>query len=311
MPTDPRIGSRIGGYTIESMLGRGGMSVVYLAEDTRLDRRIALKVMAEELAENESFRTRFVREAKMAANLEHPNIVPLYDAGEIDGVLYLAMRVIRGTDLRQVIDSEGAIDPARAMVIGRQVASALDAAHRAGLVHRDVKPGNILLAKDGDEEHAYLSDFGLTKQVSSDSGLTKTGTFMGTVDYVAPEQIRGSEVDGRTDQYSLGCVMTGTVPFVKDQDVATLFAHVEDERPRVSARQPSFPEALSDAVVRAMAKRQEQRFDTCQAFVQAARLALVEAPSTPVVAPTIVAAPPPSSGPPVVRLPPLPLLRPR
>jgi len=172
------------------------MSVVYLAQDTRLDRRIALKVMAEELSENESFRTRFVREAKLAANLEHPNIVPLYDAGEVDGVLYLAMRVIRGTDLRHVIDSERAIDPERAMAIGRQVASALDAAHRAGLVHRDVKPGNILLARDGDEEHAYLSDFGLTKQVSSDSGLTKTGTFMGTVDYVAPEQIRGIEVDG-------------------------------------------------------------------------------------------------------------------
>jgi serine/threonine-protein kinase len=311
MPTDPRIGSRIGGYAIESMLGRGGMSVVYLAEDTRLDRRIALKVMAEELAGNESFRTRFVREAKMAANLEHPNIVPLYDAGEIDGVLYLAMRVIRGTDLRHVIDTEGAIDPERTMMIGRQVASALDAAHRAGLVHRDVKPGNILLARDGDEEHAYLSDFGLTKQVSSDSGLTKTGTFMGTVDYVAPEQIRGSEVDGRTDQYSLGCVvfecLTGAVPFVKEQDVATLFAHVEDEPPRVSALQPSFPEALSDAVVRAMAKQQQDRFDTCQAFVQAARLALVEAPPPRAVAPTIIATPPPTDESPTVPAPPTPV----
>lgn len=310
MPMDPRIGSQIGGYAIESLLGRGGMSVVYLAQDTRLDRRIALKVMAEELAENESFRTRFVREAKMAANLEHPNIVPLYDAGEIDGVLYLAMRVIRGTDLRHVIDSDGALEPGRTMAIARQVATALDAAHRAGLVHRDVKPGNILLARDGDEEHAYLSDFGLTKQVSSDSGLTKTGTFMGTVDYVAPEQIRGNEVDGRTDQYSLGCVvfecLTGVVPFVKEQDVATLFAHVEDEPPRVSALQPSFPEALSDAVVRAIAKRRQDRFDTCQAFVQAARVALAEAPSTMPVTPTIIAVPPPTDEPPTVPAPPAP-----
>lgn len=301
MSSDPRIGSRIGGYEILSVLGRGGMSVVYLAEDTRLDRRIALKVMAVELAENESFRTRFVREAKMAANLEHPNIVPLYDAGEIDGVLYLAMRVIRGTDLRQVIDTEGALDPGRTMEMMRQVASALDAAHRAGLVHRDVKPGNILLARDGDEEHAYLSDFGLTKQVSSDSGLTKTGTFLGTVDYVAPEQIRGNEVDGRTDQYSLGCVLfeclTGSVPFVKDQDVATLFAHVEDEPPRVSAMRPEFPEAVSQVVARAMAKHREARFESCQAFVQAARSALREAPS----APTVVAA-----GPAALSVPPAP-----
>ncbi len=303
MSSDPRIGSRIGGYLIQSVLGRGGMSVVYLAEDTRLDRRIALKVMAEELAENESFRTRFVREAKMAANLEHPNIVPLYDAGEIDGVLYLAMRVIRGTDLRQVIDAEGALDPERTMGIMRQVASSLDAAHRAGLVHRDVKPGNILLATDGDEEHAYLSDFGLTKQVSSDSGLTKTGTFMGTVDYVAPEQIRGSEVDGRTDQYSLGCVMyeclTGSVPFVKDQDVATLFAHVEDEPPRVSVMRPEFPAAVSDVVARAMAKQRDARFETCQAFVQAARSALRE--TAPPLAPTVVAA-----GPAAISVPPAP-----
>ncbi len=291
--SDPRIGSRIGGYAIQSVLGRGGMSVVYLAEDTRLDRRIALKVMADELAGNESFRTRFIREAHMAANIEHPNIVPLYDAGEIDGVLYLAMRVIRGTDLRRVIDDEGTLEPARTMAIMRQVASALDAAHRAGLVHRDVKPGNILLATDGDEEHAYLSDFGLTKQASSDSGLTKTGTFLGTVDYVAPEQIRGHEVDGRTDQYSLGCVLyeclTGSVPFVKDQDVATLFAHVEDEPPRVSTMRPELPEAVSDVVARAMAKQRDARFDTCQAFVQAARTALRE-PARPPPAPTVVAA---------------------
>jgi serine/threonine protein kinase len=292
---DPRIGSTLGDYTIESLLGRGGMSMVYLARHTKLDRHIALKVMAEELSENAGFRSRFVREAKMAANLEHPNIVPVYDAGEIDGVLYLAMRVIRGTDLRRVISEDGPMDPERTLTMCGQVASALDAAHRAGLVHRDVKPGNILLAVDGDEEHAFLTDFGLTKHVSSKSGLTKTGTFLGTVDYVAPEQIRGIEVDGRTDEYSLGCVvyecLTGYVPFAKDQDVATLFAHVEDERPRVSATRPDVPEGVSDAVARAMSKSKEDRFDTCQGFVRAARTALGQPATVP--NPTILAPPPP------------------
>jgi len=294
-----RIGTTLGDYRIESLLGRGGMSVVYLARHTRLDRSVALKVMAEELSENETFRTRFIREAKMAANLEHTNIVPVYDAGEIDGVLFLAMRVIRGTDLRHVIDQQGPLDPERALTIAGQVASALDAAHRAGLVHRDVKPGNILLAFDGDEEHAFLTDFGLTKQVSSKSGLTKTGTFMGTVDYVAPEQIRGGEVGGRTDQYSLGCVvfecLTGRVPFAKDEEVATLFAHIEDERPSVSAVRPDLPAALSDAVARSMAKRPEDRFDTCQGFVRAAREALgagTRAPTLVAPPPTLVAPPP-------------------
>jgi len=292
---DPRIGSTLGDYTIEEIIGRGGMSVVYLARHTKLDRHVALKVMSEELSDNEGFRSRFAREAKMAANLEHPNIVPVYDAGEIDGVLYLAMRVIRGTDLRRVITEGGPMDPERTLTIAGQVASALDAAHRAGLVHRDVKPGNILLAVDGDEEHAFLTDFGLTKHVSSKSGLTKTGTFLGTVDYVAPEQIRGSEVDGRTDEYSLGCVafecLTGEVPFPKDQDVTTLFAHIEDERPRVSAQRPGLPVALDDTVARAMARDKEERFDTCQAFVRAARAALVPPATTP--NPTIVAPPPP------------------
>jgi tRNA A-37 threonylcarbamoyl transferase component Bud32 len=299
VPSDARLGSTLGDYTIESIIGRGGMSVVYLARHTKLERHVALKVMAEELSENEGFRTRFVREAKMAANLEHPNIVPVYDAGEIDGVLYLAMRVIRGTDLRRVITEGGPMDPERVLTISGQVASALDAAHRAGLVHRDVKPGNILLATDGDEEHAFLTDFGLTKHVSSKSGLTKTGTFLGTVDYVAPEQIRGGEVDGRTDEYSLGCVvyecLTGEVPFTKDQDVATLFAHVEGERPRVSSARPELPDVLSDAVARAMSKDKEERFDTCQGFVRAARAALAQAATVP--NPTILAPPPVSPGP--------------
>lgn len=302
MTTGIGIGSTIGGYTLESVLGRGGMSVVYVAEDAKLGRRVALKIMSEELSENEAFRTRFIREAKMAANLEHPSIVPVYDAGEADDVLYLAMRVIRGTDLRREITEGGPMEAERTMAIMRQVASALDTAHRAGLVHRDVKPGNILLATGGDDEHAYLTDFGLTKHVSSKSGLTKTGTFMGTIDYVAPEQIRGTEVDGRTDLYSLGCVLyeclTGDVPFIKDTDVAILFAHLEDERPHVTSKRPELPDAMDAVVARAMSKDRDDRFPTCIAFIQAAREALMLAPSVSgsvpaaTLTPTIVAQPP-------------------
>jgi serine/threonine protein kinase len=293
------IGSSIGGYTIESLLGRGGMSTVFIAMDAKLGRRVALKIMSEELSDNEAFRSRFIREAKMAANLEHPSIVPVYDAGEADDVLYLAMRVIRGTDLRRVIAEQGPMEAERTTGIMRQTASALDAAHRAGLVHRDVKPANILLSHEGEEEHAYLSDFGLTKHVSSRSGLTQTGTFMGTIDYVAPEQIRGDEVDGRTDLYSLACVLyeclTGEVPFTKDQDVAILFAHLEDERPRVSAKRPELSAAIDDVLARAMAKQKEARFDTCLAFVDAARRALELAPAVRGTAPPTILAPPPAA----------------
>ena len=278
LATDLPVGSTIGGYTIESLLGRGGMSTVYLATDRKLGRKVAFKVMAEELAQNESFRMRFVREAHMAANLEHPNIVPVYDAGESDGVLFLAMRVIRGTDLRRIIDEGGGMDPRRITRLLRHVASALDTAHRAGLVHRDVKPGNILVVADGEDEHAYLADFGLTKQVLSDSGLTRTGQFMGTIDYVAPEQIRGGKVSGLTDEYSLGCVMyeglTGEAPFHNDQDVAVMFSHLEDGRPLVTAKRPDLPPAIDDVIARGMARSPEDRYSTCLAFVSAARAAL-------------------------------------
>ncbi len=296
MKADTRIGTKIGGYAVESLLGRGGMSVVYLAVDAKLGRRVALKIMSEELAENESFRTRFVREAEMAANLEHPNIVPVYDAGDADGVLYLAMRVIRGTDLRRVITGGGPMEVERSVAILRQVGGALDAAHRAGLVHRDVKPANILLTEDGGDEHAYLSDFGLTKHASSKSGLTRTGQFMGTLDYVAPEQIRGNEVDGRTDIYSLGCVLyeslTAKVPYVKDQDVAILFAHLEDPVPLVTDVRPELPAAVDEVVARAMAKQKDDRFATCAELVVAARLAMAETPRASVPGPTIAAAAP-------------------
>jgi serine/threonine protein kinase len=302
MPIDVGIGATVGNYTIKSVLGRGGMSVVYVAEDGRLGRDVALKVMADELADSDAFRTRFDREAHLAASLEDPNIVPVYDAGEVDGVLYLAMRIIKGTDLRKVIAEEAPLDPDRVLSILRQVASALDAAHEAGLVHRDVKPGNILLSVRGGDEHAYLSDFGLTKHVSSKSGLTKTGQFMGTIDYVAPEQIRGQNVDGRTDQYSLGCVLyqclAGDVPFAREQDLTVLVAHLEEDPAALTDIRPDLPEQIDGVIAQALAKRKEDRFESCSLFVQAARDALVLTPTAagsvsvaPPLAPTMIIAP--------------------
>jgi serine/threonine protein kinase/subtilisin-like proprotein convertase family protein len=297
-------GSSFGPYRLESILGRGGMSVVYLAEDTRLGRRVAIKLLSSELAEDDAFRTRFVRESQLAAGLEHPNIVPVYEAGETDDQLYIAMRYVRGTDLRQLIVRESPLDPERAILLLRPVASALDVAHRRGLVHRDVKPANILIASDEGEEHVYLSDFGLTKHTGSHSGLTKTGQFMGTVDYVAPEQIQGQTVDGRTDGYSLACVLyeclTGRVPFAKDSDVATLFGHLQDPPPPPTHTRSGLPREIDDVVARGMAKDRDNRPATCMALVDDAARAL-GAPSGPKdvpyipPAPTIAAPPPPGA----------------
>jgi serine/threonine protein kinase/subtilisin-like proprotein convertase family protein len=299
-------GTTFGTYRIESALGRGGMSVVYLAEDPRLARRVAIKVLAPELADDETFRNRFIRESQLAAGLDHPNIVPVYEAGEVEGRLFIAMRYVQGVDLRTMIARDGRLTPDRTARLVRPVAGALDAAHRRGLVHRDVKPANILVALDQDEEHPYLSDFGLTKHTSSKSGLTKTGTFMGTVDYVAPEQIQGAVVDGRTDEYSLACVvyqcLTGAVPFDKETEVATLFAHLQDPLPKVSDVRSDIAEDLDEVVARGMAKDREERYPTCtammDAFVEAEGLRVTREPVP--FDPTVVAAPPqqqPDSGP--------------
>ncbi len=278
---DPRIGTRLGDYRIESLLGRGGMSVVYLAEHERLKRKAALKVLTPELAEDPSFRQRFVSEWERLAGLDHPNIIPIFEAGETDGLLYIAMRYVDTTDLKGLIRSEGRLDPARAVAIVTQTASALDAAHSHSLVHRDVKPANILISLGAGFEgidHAYLSDFGLTKHTDSHSGLTKTGSFMGTVDYVAPEQITGKDVDGRADQYALGCVLyeclTGKIPFPRQEDTAALFAHLQDPPPRATDVVPELPAAIDDVIARAMAKDPEDRYPTCMEFARTARAAL-------------------------------------
>jgi YVTN family beta-propeller protein len=292
MATDSRIGTEIAGYRVESVLGRGGMGVVYLAEHHRLNRRVALKLLAPDIAEDPKFRERFVRESQLAASLEHPNIIPIYDAGEDGGLLYIAMRYVEGTDLKSLIATGGPVEPGRAMWILDQVASALDAAHARGLVHRDVKPGNVLLAVAPEmREHVYLSDFGLTKRMSSDSGITGTGQFVGTLDYSAPEQFEGKSLDGRADVYSLGCVvyecLTGEIPYRRDNQAAMVYAHLMAERPKVTERRPQLPGAIDPVVARAMARSPDDRYPTAGTVVDEARAALGLSPVR--VAPAIPA----------------------
>ena len=200
------------------------MGIVYRARQQRPDRLVALKVIAPELAGDDAFRARFERESQLAASIEHPNVIPIYAAEDEGGVLYIAMRYVEGTDLGELVRGYGGLAPARAVRLIAQVAGALDAAHRAGLVHRDVKPANVLVAHPGPDESAYLTDFGLTRSVRSQSGMTRAGMVVGTYDYMAPEQFKGTGVDARTDVYALGCVLyeslTGVLPFPRDTDAA-------------------------------------------------------------------------------------------
>jgi streptogramin lyase len=275
-------GTTLGVYEIQSLIGRGGMGEVYLAHDTRLGRPVALKVLPERFAEDERFRERLLRESRLAASLDHPNVVPVYDAGEADGRLFIAMRYVEGADLKALLRRGGALTPARTVAIAGHVAQALDAAHRRGLVHRDVKPSNVLLDQQGDRDHAYLADFGLTHSGRPDG--PSDGQLTGTVDYVAPEQIRGDQVDGRADQYALGCLLfeclTGSLPFRQSSEVATIFAHLEEPAPAASERSDGLAPAVDAVLARAMAKEPAQRFDTCRELVDAAHdaLGLVEAP---------------------------------
>jgi serine/threonine protein kinase len=214
-PADPRLGTRLAGYQIQALLGRGGMGVVYLAEQTGPHRRVALKLLVDPATASQGFRTRFLRESELAAAIDHPNVLPVYDAGDTDGVLWIAMRHVDGIDLAALLERQGPLASEQALGIVGQVAGALDAAHARGLVHRDVKPGNVLLAVQDDAvTHAYLADFGLTKRIGGARGLTLSGQVLGTIDYIAPEQVQGGPVDGRADQYALGCVLfeclTGT-----------------------------------------------------------------------------------------------------
>ncbi|HEX3607740.1 MAG TPA: protein kinase [Candidatus Dormibacteraeota bacterium] len=301
----PQVGAEFAGYRIERLLGRGGVGIVYLALDLRLQRRVALKILATELSSDERVRARFAREPRLAASIDHPNIIPIYEAGEAEGNLYIAMRHVDGCDLGVLVRREAPLDAARVVTIVGQVGSALDAAHARGLFHRDIKPANILVVPRLDEDsadHAYVADFGITKN-SSTRSLTKTGQYVGTLDYVAPEQIRGESVDATTDIYALGCVLyeslTGIPPFQKDNDAASIYAHLAEDPPRLSVRRPDIPPALDEIVITAMAKDRERRYASGAEMAAAARRALGSPPtaSTTVArpqrraAPTVVARP--------------------
>jgi hypothetical protein len=269
--TEIRIGSEFVGYRIDELIGSGGMGVVYRAYDLRLKRIVALKLMAPGLALDQRFRDRFTREAELAMSLEHPNVVPIHDAGDIDGRLYLAMRYVEGTDLRALLHAEGALDKARALAICNRVANALDAAHASGLVHRDVKPSNVLLDAS---EHVYLADFGLTRRLDEEGGPARDHRSVGTPAYLAPEQIEGGAVDGRTDVYALGCLLyeclTGETPFARGSRLALAWAHLEEEPPRATERRPELPGAIDAVIRKAMAKGPGDRYPTCGALIVAA-----------------------------------------
>src|SRR5919201_661224 len=283
---EDRIGTVLAGYRVERVLGRGGMSVVYLAHDPRLKGNVALKLLSPELAEDEAFRARLLRESQLAASLDHPNVVPVYESGEVDGLLYIAMRYVPGTDLRALLRMEGALAPERALTLVDQVASALDAAHERRLVHRDVKPSNVLLTGKAEKEHCYLADFGLSTS-TSDRSVADPGKIVGTIDYVAPEQIRGGDVDGRADVYSLACLLyeclVGDVPFRRPSDVAVIYAHLEEPLPNASSREPSLPSALDAVLARGTAKAPDDRWQTCGELVDATRAALGDRPGELVV----------------------------
>jgi hypothetical protein len=286
----PRIGTVFAGYRIEALRGRGGMSVVYRAENPRLGNQVALKLLSPELADDESFRERFVRESRTAASIAHPHIIPIYDAGDAEGVLYLAMRYVQGPDLKGLA-RQGSLAPGRVLRLGAQLASALDAAHARGLIHRDVKPANVLLEAGAEgDDHAYLADFGLTKHLESQSGITGSGQFIGTIDYMAPEQIEGRQVDARADVYALGCVLfeclAGSPPYRRESEVAVLWAHMRDEPPSLSQARPELPAAADGVVAKALAKDPAERYASCGELVRDLRGALEES-SLVADAPTI------------------------
>ncbi|HKV69452.1 MAG TPA: serine/threonine-protein kinase, partial [Gaiellales bacterium] len=304
MPAEPMVGTEFAGYRLNAVISRTNMSVVYTAEHPRLGHAVALKVLAPDLASNDRFRERFVSESRMAAGIRHPNVIPIYDAGPCDGLLYIAMLYVAGADLRAILKERGRLSPDQAVLLLGQAGRGLDAAHRQSLVHRDVKPGNILVERgeDQDPDHVYLSDFGITKRALTHTGLTSTGQFVGTVDYVAPEQIAGGHVDARADIYSLGCVLyeclVGSVPFVKEYDQAIVYSHQHDATPRASQLRPELGEAIDDVIARATAKNPDDRYPSCRAMMDAAAQAFGLADSRPIRVATVISDQPAQTTPP-------------
>ena len=247
-------GAQIAGCRIEAVAGRGGMGIVYRATQLSLGRPVAVKLIAPDRAGDPGFRERFERESRVAAAIDHPNVIPVYEAGEEGGHLYLVMRYVSGTDLQGLLARERRLPAERVAAIALQIGAALDAAHAAGLVHRDVKPANVLLGG----EHAYLADFGLSQRIGTDTRLTTTGQWIGTADFMAPEQFAGEEVDARADIYALGCVLytalTGETPFPRGTVPATMIAHMQEDPPRPSRTADGVPEGFDRVIARALAK---------------------------------------------------------
>ena len=285
MPDLPRVGEEFAGYRLGPRLGWGGMSVVFQAENWRLGNVVALKILAPDLANDDTFRTRFLQESRIAASLNHPHVVPISDYGASNGLLYIAMRYVAGTDLRQMIADRGSLDPDTAVHLLSQAALALDAAHRRGLVHRDVKPANLLIERTSDDaepDHLYLTDFGISKDMAGLGRLTSVGRVVGTPHYLSPEQAQELAVHGAADQYALGCVLyeslTGRVPFEKDSGMATALAHVEEVAPPVTLFRRDLPPAVDEVFARVLAKHPGERYATCREFMAAARDALFGTP---------------------------------
>ena len=295
----PKIGDEFAGYRLEEMIGHGGMSIVYRARHLVLERSVALKLLAPDLSDDPAFQERFIRESRLAAGLDHPNVIPIYEAGEENGVFYIAMRYVPGSNLKALLQRTGPLDPATTISVIGQIASALNAAHEKGLVHRDVKPANVLIVEGAgadESNHVYLSDFGIAKQQASN--VTRTGMFIGTAEYASPEQIEGKELDGRSDVYSLGCVLyqclTGNPAYEKDSEVALIYAHLLEAPPSTRSARPELSPAIDDVIAKAMAKNPDDRYATARELAAAVRQALTEpaADAPPATAPEPAAAAP-------------------
>jgi predicted Ser/Thr protein kinase len=273
-------GAEIRGYRVESVLGEGGMGTVYLARSPQ-GSLCALKVLSRDLLDQDpSFGTRFKREAEYAEALDHPNLLELYESGETsDGTPFLAMQYVEGLDLGMLLRRDGVLSLAQALSILGQVADALDCAHASGLIHRDVKPANIIVANDRGGPHAYLTDFGLSKNPTKDSvALTRMGQMVGTLPYTPPEEILDEESDHRVDVYALGCVLyetlVGAPPFVRERDIDVMYAHIGDPRPSAAAARPDLPAGIDEVIAKAMAISAAERYSTCAEVIAAARALL-------------------------------------
>jgi serine/threonine protein kinase len=291
---DRIVGTDVAGYAVESVLGSGAMGVVYVARQSSPERRVALKLITPAFANDDVFRRRFLREATAAAAIEHPHILPVYAAGESNGTLFMAMRLIDGRDLREILRLSSELPSGRVERIIGQVGGALDAAHARGLIHRDVKPGNVLVTEQPDAEDGdfcYLMDFGVsTWTASSAATITATGQMVGTANYMAPEQIEGAGVDARTDLYSLGCVLyecvTGRAPFSGRNAPAILYGHLHEQAPPPSSIRPDLPPGVDEVIERALRKAPDERYSSCRELSQNLRAALTGSSATmPMVRP--------------------------